>query len=128
MAGLCLTNETKWGSGYLVHSVSTVSPLPRPHCSPIRRFHRTCFNKRAHLKQFLYEPCIHVKHGKGQSLNEFLRYPIGLIFVLVGRSRICPRLSACVGILTFSWMKVFRIIPEFRILRPTFCGKSASKC
>ena len=27
-----------------------------------------------------------------------------------------------------SWVKVFRIIPEFRILRLTFCRKSASKC
>ena len=27
-----------------------------------------------------------------------------------------------------SWVKVFRINPEFRILRPTFYGKSASKC
>ena len=27
----------------------------------------------------------------------------------------------------FIWVKVFRIIPEFRILRLTFCGKSASK-
>ena len=29
--------------------------------------------------------------------------------------------------LKVSWMKVFRIIPEFRILRLTFSGKSASK-
>ena len=28
----------------------------------------------------------------------------------------------------WAWVKVFRIIPEFRILRLTFCGKSASKC
>ena len=28
----------------------------------------------------------------------------------------------------FSWMKVFRIIPEFRILRLTFHRKSAAKC
>ena len=27
-----------------------------------------------------------------------------------------------------AWMKVFRIIPEFRILRLTFHRKSASKC
>ena len=27
-----------------------------------------------------------------------------------------------------SWVKVFRIIPEFRILRLTFHRKSASKC
>ena len=27
-----------------------------------------------------------------------------------------------------SWVKVFRIIPEFRILRLTFLRKSASKC
>ena len=26
------------------------------------------------------------------------------------------------------WVKVFRMIPEFRILRLTFHGKSASKC
>ena len=29
---------------------------------------------------------------------------------------------------SISWVKVFRIIPEFRILRPTFHRKSASKC
>ena len=29
---------------------------------------------------------------------------------------------------TYSWMKVFMIIPEFRILRLTFHRKSASKC
>ena len=28
----------------------------------------------------------------------------------------------------FTWVKVFRIIPEFRILRLTFHRKSASKC
>ena len=28
---------------------------------------------------------------------------------------------------TYSWVKVFRIIPEFRILRLTFHRKSASK-
>ena len=28
----------------------------------------------------------------------------------------------------FTWLKVFRIIPEFRILKLTFCRKSASKC
>ena len=27
-----------------------------------------------------------------------------------------------------SWVKIFRIIPEFRILRLTFYEKSASKC
>ena len=27
-----------------------------------------------------------------------------------------------------SWVKVFSVIPEFRILRLTFCGKLASKC
>ena len=27
-----------------------------------------------------------------------------------------------------SWVKVFRIIPEFRILRATFHRKSATKC
>ena len=27
-----------------------------------------------------------------------------------------------------TWVKVFRIIPEFRILRLTFHRKSASKC
>ena len=31
-------------------------------------------------------------------------------------------------ILCHAWMKVFRIIPEFRILRLTFHRKSASKC
>ena len=30
--------------------------------------------------------------------------------------------------LTCAWVKVFRIIPEFRILRLTFHRKSASKC
>ena len=29
---------------------------------------------------------------------------------------------------TITWVKVFRIIPEFRILRLTFHRKSASKC
>ena len=29
---------------------------------------------------------------------------------------------------TYAWVKVFRIIPEFRILRLTFHRKSASKC
>ena len=29
---------------------------------------------------------------------------------------------------TIAWVKFFRIIPEFRILRLTFFGKSASKC
>ena len=29
---------------------------------------------------------------------------------------------------TFAWVKVFRINPEFRILRLTFYRKSASKC
>ena len=28
----------------------------------------------------------------------------------------------------FTWVKVFKIIPEFRILRLTFHGKTASKC
>ena len=28
----------------------------------------------------------------------------------------------------YSWVKFFRINPEFRILRLTFYGKSASKC
>ena len=33
------------------------------------------------------------------------------------------------GIIVYkTWMKVFRIIPEFRILRLTFNRKSASKC
>ena len=27
-----------------------------------------------------------------------------------------------------SWVKVFRIVREFRILRLTYCEKSASKC
>ena len=30
--------------------------------------------------------------------------------------------------ITYAWVKVFRIIPEFRILRLTFHRKSASKC
>ena len=33
-----------------------------------------------------------------------------------------------VASVAISWMKVFRIIPEFRILRLTFHRKSASKC
>ena len=28
----------------------------------------------------------------------------------------------------YTWVKIFRITPVFRILRLTFCGKSASKC
>ena len=32
------------------------------------------------------------------------------------------------SILVVAWVKVFRIIPEFRILRMTFHGKSSSKC
>ena len=31
-------------------------------------------------------------------------------------------------ILGYTWVKVFRIVPEFRILRLTFHKKSASKC
>ena len=31
-------------------------------------------------------------------------------------------------IFLYTWVKVFRIIPEFRILRLTFHRKSASKC
>ena len=31
-------------------------------------------------------------------------------------------------LLILLWVKVFRIIPEFRILRLTFYRKSASKC
>ena len=27
--------------------------------------------------------------------------------------------------MVISWVKLFRIIPEFRVLRLTFCGKSA---
>ena len=41
----------------------------------------------------------------------------------------CPpgfRGDTC-GIGKYIRVKMFRIIPEFRILRPTFCGKSASK-
>ena len=38
----------------------------------------------------------------------------------------CPGTSKWVG--TMSWVKVFRIIHEFRILRLTFHRKSASKC
>ena len=30
--------------------------------------------------------------------------------------------------LKIAWVKDFRVNPEFRILRPTFYGKSASKC
>ena len=30
--------------------------------------------------------------------------------------------------IVYTWVKVFRIIPEFRILRLTFQRKSASKC
>ena len=30
--------------------------------------------------------------------------------------------------LLYTWVKVFRIIPEFRILRQTFHRKSASTC
>ena len=30
--------------------------------------------------------------------------------------------------LYYAWVKVFRINPELRILRPTFHRKSASKC
>ena len=33
----------------------------------------------------------------------------------------------CLPKYAFTWLKVFRIIPEFRILRLTFCGKSVSK-
>ena len=29
---------------------------------------------------------------------------------------------------SYAWVKVFRIIPEFRVLRLTFHRKSASKC
>ena len=32
-----------------------------------------------------------------------------------------------VSLFKISWVKVFRTIPEFRILRLTFSGKSASK-
>ena len=32
------------------------------------------------------------------------------------------------GFMLLSWVKVFRIIPEFKILRLTFHRKSASKC
>ena len=32
------------------------------------------------------------------------------------------------GLLNYMGMKVFRINPEFRIMRLTFHGKSASKC
>ena len=39
---------------------------------------------------------------------------------LESKSPLCPPI--------ISWVKVFRIIPEFRILRLTFCGKSAFKC
>ena len=31
------------------------------------------------------------------------------------------------GLCLYAWVKVFWIIPEIRILRPTFFGKSASK-
>ena len=34
----------------------------------------------------------------------------------------------CSYCITFIWVKVFRINPEFRILRLTFHRKSASKC
>ena len=36
--------------------------------------------------------------------------------------------SVCLILVLNIWVKVFRIIPEFRILRLTFHRKSASKC
>ena len=33
-----------------------------------------------------------------------------------------------VSLIKISWVKVFRAVPEFRILRLTFQRKSASKC
>ena len=41
---------------------------------------------------------------------------LGVIIKAVGKDNATP------------WVKVFRVIPEFRILRLTFHRKSASKC
>ena len=48
------------------------------------------------------------------------------VCTLMSVSTICME-AFFIILCTVSWVKVFMIIPEFRILR-TFHGKSASKC
>ena len=48
--------------------------------------------------------------------------------VLRWLDRMLIRLVGDTFILHITWVKVFRIIPEYRILRLTFHKKSASKC
>ena len=57
-------------------------------------------------------------------------WPLGIeatSYLQVGGLSFPLTLNYCLNWL-FSWVKVFRIIPEFRILRLTFHRKSASKC
>ena len=41
---------------------------------------------------------------------------------------LCAKDAGCAGNKITAWVKVFRIIPEFKILRLTFQRKAASKC
>ena len=53
--------------------------------------------------------------------KELIYSPAELVAVLVP-------MAISEEIAMYAWVKVFRIIPEFRILRLTFHRKSASKC
>ena len=65
---------------------------------------------------------------------------INIVCVFIFSQTLCTRvtkaqasLQICAGspeslIIDNAWVKVFRVIPEFRILRLTFHRKSASKC
>ena len=64
---------------------------------------------------------------------------LGLLFVLFCKTTLCttvikiikmyPKFSQLFSrLLEVAWVKVYRIIPEFRILRLTFHRKTASKC
>ena len=58
--------------------------------------------------------------GLSQSVNQFWSRPGVTKCWAWSGSKLLSTLIA--------WVRVFRIIPEFRILRPTFHRKSASKC
>ena len=77
----------------------------------------------AHLEQMLVilqEEEVTSERGMyGPCLEYLLQHKLLETMYTLARSDVC--------LPNYTWVKVFRIIPEFRILRLTFYGKSASK-
>ena len=81
------------------------------------------------MKQFLYSPIDTFDTNPDTDTDRVEVRRIKMLSKVKNKGTIISRVHSLWSIVHMhAWVKVFRIIPEFRILRLTFHRKSASKC